>query len=180
MFESVKKKEKKVFEALKGKYGYSNVMQAPRLVKVSVGSGVGSVKDKEKVKVIEAGLTKITGQKSNARLAKKSIAGFKSREGDVSGYQVTLRGSKMYDFLDRLIHLAFPRTKDFRGIDPKCIDDIGNVTIGIKEHTIFPETSDEELRNVFGMGITIVTTSKNKAETLDFIKFLGFPMKEVK
>jgi len=174
----IKDKEKKVFETLKGTFKYKNVMQAPKLSKVVVSVGVGSVKDKKKIQLIENRLAKITGQKAAVRVAKKSIASFKSRQGDISGYQITLRGSRMREFLDKLLNIAFPRTKDFRGLSAKGIDEMGNFSIGIKEHTIFPETSDEELKDVFGMSIVIVTTSKTKEETKALLDVLGFPFKK--
>jgi large subunit ribosomal protein L5 len=121
-------------------------------------------------------VARITGQKSSPRSAKISIASFKVREGDTVGLQVTLRGPRMYDFLDKLIHIALPRTRDFRGIPVTAIDDMGNITIGIREHTIFPETSDEDLKDVFGMAITIVTTAKNKKESEAFLRHLGLPL----
>lgn len=158
--------------------GYKNVMQTPAIMKVVISAGVGSFKDKNKFKVVEDRLARITGQKPAARPAKISIAGFKSREGDIIGYQVTLRGKRMHDFLEKLIHIALPRTKDFRGISTTGADEMGNYTLGIKEHTIFPETTDEELKDVFGMAVTIVTTAKNKQAVLDFLTHLGFPFKK--
>ena len=169
--ESIKTKVKTVS-------GYKNAMQSPRLLKVAVSSGVGSFKDKNKLKIVEDRLARITGQKASPRPAKVSVATFKTRQGDIVGYQVTLRGTRMYDFLDRLIHIALPRTKDFRGIPTTAADEMGNYTLGIKEHTIFPETSDEELKDVFGMAITIVTTAKSKAEVISFLTHLGFPFKK--
>src|SRR3989344_1372044 len=112
------------------------------------------------------------------RILKVSIASFKSREGDVVGYQVTLRGQRMHDFLEKLIHISLPRTKDFRGVSLKSADEMGNYTLGIKEHTIFPETSDEELKDVFSLAITIVTTAKNKEEVVKLLSHLGFPFKK--
>lgn len=168
---SLKEKTKKI-------PGYKNPMQAPRILKVVVSVGVGSFKDKAKFKVVEDRLSKITGQKAASRGAKVSIATFKSREGDIVGYQVTLRGQRMHDFLERLIHIALPRTKDFRGISPTAADEMGNYTLGIKEHTIFPETSDEELKDVFGFAVTIVTTAKSKEEVISFLTHLGFPFKK--
>ena len=153
-------------------------MQMPRIMKVVVSSGVGSFKDKAKFKVVEDRLAKITGQKAASRGAKVSIATFKSRAGDIIGYQVTLRGKRMFDFLDRLVNIALPRTKDFRGISPTAADEMGNYTLGIKEHTIFPETADEELKDVFGLAITIVTTAKSKQEVVSFLTNLGFPFKK--
>lgn len=168
--------EKGAYDAMKGEFAYKNRLQTPRLVKVVISTGVGKIKDKNKIEVIQDRLARITGQKSAPRGAKKSIATFKVRQGDVVGYQVTLRGARMYDFLDKLIHIAFPRTRDFRGISAKGIDTLGNMTIGIKEHTIFPETSDEDLKDVFGLAITVVTTAKSKKEAEAFFRHLKFPL----
>lgn len=176
--ENIKEKQKKAFEALKGRFNYKNFFNCPRLIKVVISVGIGSVKDKKKVELIVNRLTKITGQKPAVRGAKKSIASFKVREGDPVGYQVTLRGAIMYGFLDKFLNVALPRTKDFRGLQNKSIDEMGGCTLGIKEHTIFPETADEELKDVFGLAITIVTTSKSKEETLAFLQYLGFPFKK--
>ena len=106
------------------------------------------------------------------------MAGFKTREGDPVGLVVTLRGARMYHFMDKLINIALPRTKDFRGIDPKSVDSVGNITLGIKEHTIFPETADEDLRDVFGLAITIGTTAKNKEEAIAYFTHIGIPFKK--
>lgn len=176
---SVKEIQKGAFEKMKGDFSYKNVMQAPKLTKVVVSVGTGSAKDKKRVaEIIPSRLAKITGQKPAPRSAKKSIATFKLRQGDAVGFQVTLRGDRMVAFLDKLLNIALPRTKDFRGISINSVDDMGNYTFGIKEHTIFPECSDEELRDVFGMAVTIVTTSKTKQETRSFLKLLGFPFKK--
>lgn len=172
---SIKEKQGSSFAALKDIFGYTNVMQSPCLVSASVSSGVGSFKDKKKIDIVLDRLAKITGQKPSPRGAKQSIASFKSREGDVVGALVTLRGARMFGFLDKVISVALPRTKDFRGLSAGAIDEMGNMTVGIREHTVFPETSDEELKDVFGMGITIVTTAKNKKEAEAFFKHLGFP-----
>jgi large subunit ribosomal protein L5 len=166
------------FKGLKDKLHLKNPMQAPRLTKVVVSTGIGSVKDKKKIELIADRLAKITGQKPAIRAAKKSIASFKTRQGDPSGYVVTLRGRRMADFLDRLVHIALPRTKDFRGISRAGVDEMGNYTLGIKEHTIFAETSDEDLKDVFGLGVVVVTTSKKKDETLAFLEYLGLPFKK--
>ena len=166
------------YKAMKEKFGYKNPMQAPTLSKLVISTGTGSVKDKKKVELIADRLAKITGQKPAPRSSKKSIASFKVRQGDLVGYQITLRGKRMCEFIDKLIHIALPRTKDFRGISKTAVDEMGNYTLGIKEHTIFPETSDEDLKDVFGFGMTIVTTSKNKEETIAFLEYLGFPFKK--
>ena len=168
--------ERTSYEAMKGAFSYKNKLQAPRLVKVVVSTGTGKIKDKKKTELIQDRLAKITGQKAAERGAKKSIATFKVRQGDIVGYQVTLRGARMYDFLDKLIHIAFPRTRDFRGVATKVIDDLGNMTIGIKEHTIFPETADEDLKDVFGFAVTVVTTAKDKKQAEAFFRHLRVPL----
>jgi large subunit ribosomal protein L5 len=151
-------------------------MQSPRIEKVIVSSGVGKKRDKKQLELIEDRLARITGQKPAPRAAKISIASFKVRAGDTVGLQVTLRGARMFDFLDKLIHIALPRTRDFRGVPAKAIDDMGNLTIGIREHTIFPETSDEDLKDVFGLAITIVTTAKTHVEAEAFFRHIGMPL----
>lgn len=176
--ETLKTKINTAFDALKEVGSYKNRMQSPRIEKVVISVGVGSFKDKNKMKIVEDRLMKITGQKAAPRAAKISIANFKSRQGDIVGYQVTLRGARMHDFLEKLIHIALPRTKDFRGISVDSADEMGNYTLGIKEHTIFPETSDEELKDVFGLAITIVTSAKSKKEVQSFLEHLGFPFKK--
>jgi large subunit ribosomal protein L5 len=174
----IRAQEKKAFEAMRSAFDYTNALEAPRLVKAVVATGTGKVKDAKRTALIEDRLARITGQKAAPRGAKKSIATFKVRQGDVVGYQVTLRGARMYDFLDKLVHVALPRTRDFRGIPVGAIDSVGNVTIGIKEHTIFPETTDEDLKDVFGLALTVVTTAQNKNEAEAFLRQLGFPLQE--
>lgn len=176
-YKTVKELSNNAFEALKVPLHLTNAMQAPRLVKVVISNSFGSVKDKGKIELIADRLAKITGQKPAVRTTKKAIASFKTRLGDPVGYIITIRGPRMNEFLDRLIHVALPRTKDFRGLSRDSVDAMGNYTIGIKEHTIFPETSDEDLRNVFGFSITIVTTSNDKKTTLAFLEHLGLPLK---
>lgn len=178
--ETVKQKEKKAYSTLKSVYGYKNSMAAPRLVKVVVASGTGSgiKRDKDRNKFVMERIAKITGQKGSLRGAKKSIASFKVRQGDPVGVMVTLRGARMYGFLDKLINVAIPRTKDFRGIDKKIVDDIGNLTMSIKEHTIFPETGDEDIKDIFGLAVTIVTTAKTKPEATQFFEIIGVPFKK--
>lgn len=171
-----KEKVQNSFDALKEQFGYTNKLRAPKIVKIVVSSGVGKA-DKVKMQVVDSRLARITGQKAAPRAAKASIAQFKMREGDIVGYQVTLRGARMYDFIDKLIHVALPRTRDFRGLSAGAIDDMGNLTIGIKDHTIFPETADEDLKDVFGLAITIVTTAKSREEADAFFRYLGIPFK---
>ena len=177
--ELVHAKQQSAFKTLQPTFGYKNVMQAPKVTKVIVSVGTGSFKDKKKSELVADRIARITGQKPALRSAKKSIASFKLRAGDPVGYQVTLRGKRMEDFLTRLIHIAFPRTKDFRGINPGSIDEMGNFSVGIREHTIFPETPDEELKDVFGMSITIVTSASNKDESIALLRHIGMPLKKV-
>ncbi len=177
--ELIQVKQKKAFSALKTEFKWKNAMQVPRIEKVVISVGVGKMaKDKPKVELVADRLAKITGQKPATRGAKKSIATYKTRIGDKVGYQVTLRGKRAEDFLNRLIHVALPRTKDFKGISKGAIDEMGNYTLGIKEHIVFPETTDEELKDVFGMATTIVTTAKNKKEAEEYLAHLGFPFKK--
>jgi large subunit ribosomal protein L5 len=153
-------------------------MQTPKVEKVVISVGTGSTKDKKKVDLITERLERITGQKAAPRAAKKAIATFKTRLGDKIGYQITLRGKRAEDFLNRLVHIALPRTKDFKGISDSAIDEMGNYTLGIKENTVFPETADEELKDVFGMAVTVVTTAKSKDEAKAYLSHLGFPFKK--
>ena len=176
--ETYKQKQNKVFDLMKDDFGYSNVMQVPRIEKIVVSVGTGSTVDKKKVELIEDRLTKITGQKPASRKAKQSIAAFKLREGSDVGYQTTLRGLRMENFFDKLVNIALPRTKDFRGLLIEGVDEMGNYTLGIKDHTVFTETSDEELKNVFGMSVTIVTTAKSKEEAIAYLTHLGWPFKK--
>jgi len=176
--ETVQARLESVFDSLKEEFGYKNVNQAPTIEKVVVSVGTGRVDDKAKIALIQDRLARITGQKPAPRPARKSIASFKLREGDIIGYQVTLRGQRKLDFLNKLIHLALPQTRDFRGLKPSSIDEMGNYTIGIKEHTIFPETSDEDLRDVFGLSVTLVTTAKTKAEAEALLRHIGLPLKK--
>ncbi|MFM2383789.1 MAG: hypothetical protein RIQ72_361 [Candidatus Parcubacteria bacterium] len=175
---SIKELAAKSYDALKGEFGYVNLLQAPKVVKVVLSSTTGSIKDPKKRQLIGDRLGKISGQHTTTKAAKKSIASFKVRQGDAAGWQVTLRGERMWSFLEKLVNVALPRTRDFRGIEAKSIDEMGNYTLGIKEHTVFPETSDEEIKDVFGFAVTIVTTSKSKKETLSLLTYLGFPFKK--
>lgn len=175
---TAQEKQKNTFDALKDSFGYTNPMEVPTLEKIVISTGIGSIKDKSKVDLIQGRLAQITGQQPAPRQAKKSMAAFKTRQGDVIGYQVTLRGARMQNFLDKLIHIAFPRTKDFRGIKRDAIDEMGNITIGIPEHTVFPETSDEELKDVFGLAVTLVSTAPNAEVAEAYFEHLGIPFKK--
>ncbi|OGG73270.1 50S ribosomal protein L5 [Candidatus Kaiserbacteria bacterium RIFCSPLOWO2_01_FULL_53_17] len=170
-------KLKNTFTAMKGDFHYKSPMQAPHVEKIVVSTGVGSVKDKKRLEMIENRITRITGQKPSHRATTKSIANFKTRRGDLAGYQVTLRGARMQNFLDKLVNIVYPRVRDFRGIPPKAIDEMGNITLGFKEHTVFPETADEEAKDIFGLAVTIGTTAKNKKEAEVFLRHLGIPLR---
>jgi large subunit ribosomal protein L5 len=175
----VKEKTKKAFEKLKGAGRVSNIMEAPKLTKVVISVGAGRSKDdKRKLAVIEDRLAKITGQKAAPAPAKKSIATFKVRAGETTGYKVTLRGDRMYNFIDKFINIAIPRTRDFRGIKLSSIDDMGNLTIGVKEHIIFPETGDEEINDIFGLSVTLTSSAKNKEDAKLFFEEIGIPFKK--
>ncbi len=178
------KYQKEVIPKMREKFGYKNNMAVPRIKKTIVNIGLGrqmtgkSSEEKRKIySSILEDLTLITGQRAVLRKAKKSIASFKIREGMPVGGISTLRGRKMYDFLERLIHIALPRSRDFGGIDPKSVDGGGNLTVGIKEHIIFPEVSPERAKQIFGFEITVVTSAQTKEEGLELLKLLGFPIK---
>lgn len=177
---TVKQKEAEAFEKMKAAFHYKNAMAAPKIKKVVINTGTGTAikKDKNKNDAILERIAKITGQKGALRGAKQSISTFKIRQGDPIGIVVTMRGARMYAFLEKLINVALPRTKDFRGINRTAVDNIGNLTIGIKEHTIFPETADEDIRDVFGLSITIVSSAKTKKEGTAFFELLGVPFKK--
>ncbi len=178
---TIKEKSQKSYESLKDKFAYKNVMAAPKLMKVVVSSGTGSAmkRNKNHNELVADRLTKITGQKTALKGAKQSIATFKIRQGDPVGVSVTLRGPRMYGFLEKFFNIAVPRTKDFRGFNRSAVDSIGNLSLGLKEHTIFPETADEDIKDVFGLSVTIVTSAKSKAEGTAFFELLGVPFKAV-
>jgi len=162
---------------MRTKFGYKNIMAIPRVWKVVVNCGVGKIREEKERDELQKFLALITGQKPAPRAAKKAIASFKTRQGLVIGYQVTLRGKRMYDFLSRLVNIALPRTRDFRGIDPKSFDPKGNLTIGIKEHIVFPEMIGEDYRFLFGFEATVVTSAKKREEGIELLRLLGFPIK---
>lgn len=178
--QTVREKEIESFEKMKSVFHYKNAMAAPKIKKVVINTGTGTAikKDKNKNDAILDRIAKITGQKGALRGAKQSISSFKVRQGDPIGIVATLRGKRMYAFLEKLVNVALPRTKDFRGVNRTTVDNIGNLTIGIKEHTIFPETADEDIRDVFGLSVTVVSTAKNKKEGMAFFEILGIPFKK--
>jgi large subunit ribosomal protein L5 len=173
------KYKKEILPKLKEKFGYKNDLQAPKLVKVVVNVGVGrNAKDKSYVDNAEKSLARITGQKPMLTKAKKAISAFKIRQGMVIGVAVTLRGKRMYDFIDKLVNISFPRVRDFRGINDTQIDRTGNLTIGFKEHLAFPEIKADEIESTHGLEICIATTAKTRDEGLELFRLMGFPFKK--
>jgi len=178
------KYKKEVIPQMMQKFDYKNPMAVPKIEKVVINTGFGRLvagKTGEERKKIETpildDLVLILGQKPVINPAKKSISGFKTRKGIPIGASSTLRGKRMYDFLERLIHIALPRSRDFQGIMPDSFDKKGNLTIGIKEHIAFPEILPEKAKNIFGLEITIVTTAKKQEEGVELLRLLGFPIK---
>ncbi len=168
-----------VTSALMQKFGYKNVMEIPKLEKVIINMGVGeAVQNAKAIDTALNDLTIIAGQKPVVTRAKKSIAGFKLREGMPIGCKVTLRGARMYEFVDKLFNVALPRVRDFRGISPKAFDGRGNYTLGIKEQLIFPEIEYDKIDKLRGMDIVFVTTAKSDEEGRELLKLLGAPLRE--
>lgn len=165
-----------VVPALKEKFQYKSVMQVPKVTKIVVNKGIGAATaDKKLVDVGVEELTAITGQKAVATIAKNSISNFKLREGMPIGAKVTLRGDTMYEFMDRLLSIALPRVRDFRGVKDKGFDGRGNYTLGVKEQIIFPEISIEKVNKITGMDITFVTTAESDEEGYELLKAFGMP-----
>ena len=166
---------------LKEKFQYKSVMQVPRITKISINRGIGNaVADKKLVDIGVEELTTITGQKAVPTKAKNSISNFKLREGMPIGARVTLRGDRMYEFLDRLLTIALPRVRDFKGVSDKGFDGRGNYTLGVKEQIIFPEISIDKIKSIAGMDITFVTTAQNDEESYELLKAFGMPFTNVK
>ena len=175
------KYKKDVVPALMKRFNYSSVMQAPRLEKICLNRGVnGAVTDKKLVDVAVDELTLITGQKAVATQSKKDISNFKLRKHMPIGARVTLRGTKMYEFLDRLIATALPRVRDFKGVNEKAFDGRGNYTLGVTEQIIFPEVDIDKVNKITGLDITIVTTANTNEEAFELLKEMGMPFKNIK
>ena len=173
--------QNEIVDAMIKKFGYKNAMEIPKLDKIVVNMGVGEASHNSKIaEAIEAQLTKIAGQKCVVTKAKKSIASYKLREGMPVGAMVTLRGERMYDFLQKLICVVLPRIRDFRGISPKSFDGRGNYTLGLKEQALFPEITYEEVDLVKGMNVSIITTAETDDEARELLKLLGMPFKGLK
>ncbi len=165
-----------IVQALKDKFEYTSVMQVPKITKVVVNKGIGAaVADKKLVDIGVEELTTITGQRAVATIAKNSISNFKLREGMPIGARVTLRGDRMFEFIDRLLNIALPRVRDFRGVKDKGFDGRGNYTLGIKEQIIFPEISIDKINKISGMDVTFVTTAKTDEESYELLKAFGMP-----
>ena len=172
----LKRYREEVVPALMRRFGYKSVMEVPRIEKIVVNMGVGEAK--EDPKTLEAAmreLAMITGQKPAVRKARKSIAGFKIRKGMPIGCKVTLRGKRMWDFLDKLINAALPRIRDFHGVNPHSFDGRGNLSIGIREQIVFPELTYDDIERVRGMDISIVTTAETDEEAMELLRLLGMP-----
>ena len=170
--------KEEVVPALMKQFGYKNINEVPKLNKITLNMGLGDVKDNSKsFNIALEELEVIAGQKPVATRAKKAISNFKVREGMKVGATVTLRGNKMYEFLDRLISIALPRVRDFRGISPKSFDGRGNYSMGIKEQLIFPEISYDKIDKIIGFDINIITTAKTDAEALELLRALGMPFR---
>ena len=173
------KYKKQIVPKMKEKFGYKNEMEVPQVLKATINVGVGRmVKEQKLIDEVIKTVTRISGQKPIQTKAKKSIASFKLRQGTITGVVATLRGKRMYDFLDKLVNISFPRVRDFRGINASQVDRTGNLTVGFKEHTIFPEISQDEVENIHGLEISVTTSAKNKKEGLELLKLMGFPFKE--
>ena len=169
--------DKEVVPEMMARFEYKSRMAVPRLKKIVVNIGVGKREEKEREE-IRKHLESILGQKLVGAKAKQAIAGFKTREGMIIGYKATLRGRRMYDFLDRLIRIAMPRTRDFRGLDIKSVDSGGHLTIGIREHIVFPEMIGADVKTIFGFEVTLVSSARNREEAIEFYKLMGIPFKK--
>lgn len=175
------KYKKEVVPALMKKFSYKTVMQAPKLTKICLNRGVnGAVTDKKLIDIAIDELSNITGQKAVATMSKKDISNFKLRKNMPIGARVTLRGVKMYEFLDRLVSVSLPRVRDFKGINDKAFDGRGNYTLGVTEQIIFPEIDIDKVNKITGLDITFVTTATTNEEAYELLKELGMPFKNVK
>ena len=171
-----KQYDEKIIAAMTEKFGYKNAMEVPKIEKITLNMGVGEgTQDKKKVTVAAAEMELISGQKPVVTKAKKSVAQFKLREGMAIGCKVTLRRERMYEFLDRLITIAMPRIRDFRGLNPKSFDGRGNYAMGLKEQIIFPEISYDQIEKVRGMDIIVTTTANTDDEARELLRLFGFP-----
>ena len=173
------KYQKEIKAALKEKFGFKNEMSVPKIIKVTINSGINARGgDSHFIETVESTISKITGQKPVKTKAKKAISSFKVREGMVVGASTILRGQRMYDFLDKLINVSIPRIRDFRGLSVKNIDKQGNLNLGFKEHTVFPEIKADEMEKVHGLQIAITTNAKDYEQGKELFTLLGFPFQK--
>jgi large subunit ribosomal protein L5 len=178
------KYQKEITPAMMEKFGYKSVMAVPEIKKVVINVGIGKIlenvepkKQESIIKDISSELALVCGQKPVVTRAKKAISGFKLKKGSPVGIKVTLRKNRMYDFLERLLNFALPRSRDFKGISQKSIDQGGNLTIGVKEHIVFPESKPEKAKIIFGVEVTVVPDAQKREEAVELYKLLGFPLK---
>ena len=173
------KYQKEIIPQLEEKFGFKNERNVPHLQKVVLNIGFGKFsKEKEYIAGVEKGLTRISGQKVVFTKAKKSISAFKIREGMTIGAMVTMRDKRMYDFIEKLVGITFPRVRDFRGISDKAVDNRGNLTIGFKDYSCFPEIKVEDVDKIYGLEVCIATSAKNREEGLELFRLIGFPFKK--
>lgn len=169
----------KAVPAFRENFGYTNPMAVPKILKVTVNAGIGKyLKESARVDEVVESLEAIVGQKTVLTKSRKAIAGFKIREGLDVGVKVTLRGDRMWQFLDRLVKVSLPRVRDFQGIEPSTVDRDGNLNVGIKEHTVFPEIVPEKVQTIFGFQVTVTTTARSQKEGLELFRQLGFPLRQ--
>ncbi len=170
---------KEIIPQMKEKFGYKNDLAVPKLEKVTLNVGIPSAKRDEKfLELVENTLTRISGQKPVFTKAKKAISAFKIRQGNIVGAKVTLRGERMYDFVDKLVNIALPRVRDFRGIKKTAVDKQGNLNIGFKEHIAFPEIDPNEVEVIHGLEVAVTTTAKDYEQGFELLKLLGFPFQK--
>jgi large subunit ribosomal protein L5 len=170
---------KKIVPAMKKEFGYTNDLAVPKMLKVTINSGTGkALKDEKYLDTVVSTLTRISGQKPVQNRAKKSISAFKIRKGMIIGVSVTLRGARMYDFVDKLVNVALARIRDFQGVDPKNVDHNGNITLGFKEHIVFPEIHSDEVERIHGLSVTITTNAATNKEGFELFSLMGFPFKK--
>ncbi len=171
--------KKEIMPQMKKRFGYASNLAVPALKKAVVNVGFGRhAKDKDYVENIEKNLVLITGQKPVLTKAKKSVSAFKIRDGMIIGAKVTLRGDRLYDFVEKLINISFPRVRDFRGLNEKSVDGSGVLTVGFREHLAFPEIKSDDVENIHGLEVSIVTSAKTREEGLELFKLMGFPFKK--
>ena len=173
--------KEKVVPALRQQFGYRNVLAVPKITKVTINAGVGRMtKDKQYIDDVVKGVTRLAGQKAVITRARKSISAFKVKAGDPVGVMVTLRGARMWDFLDKLVNVTLPRVRDFRGLNQTAVDQRGNLTLGFKEQTAWPEIKLDQVENTYGLELSVATTADNQAAGLALFRALGFPFKTAK